>query len=251
MKEKKSGSLTSSRESADSAGVSEERTRKGGFSDDRICTDIAPTLLSASNTGGKHQAGISHKNPLVVLDASGHAITTSTPTKSTPNTSEKPTTIQATLRESIQGTSPTLTSFVLDFLANPLAWRGKGRDSRIPVARYSMRFPELRKLKDLRHYSSKTLKDFFQTTEDKPSRPFFRNWGVSDTGQSGRYLTANITESLRTGKECSLSDILETDVPDRYFLSPNQVKSLMSGIQKSKLHPPSKTQDTHPETIEE
>ncbi len=182
---------------------------------------------------------------------SGPVITTNTPTKSTQRDSEKPTIIQATLGESTQGLSPTLISFVQDFLVNPSRWQGKGKDSRIPVDRYSSRFPELRKLKDLRCYSWKTLRDFFQTTEDKPSRPFFRSWGVSDTGLSGKYLTASIMEFLRTGKECSLSDILEKEVPDQYFLSQKQLDSLMGGFQASKLHLPFKAQDTHQETTEE
>ena len=184
-------------------------------------------------------------------DASGQMTSTSTPTKSTPKTLEKPTIIQATLEESIQKRSPTLTSFVQDFLANPSRWQGKEKGSKIPVGRYSSRFPELQKLKDLRCYSLKTLKDFYQTTEAKPSRPFFRKWGVSDTGQSGKYLTANIMESLRTGKECLLSDILEKKVPPRYFLSQKQLDSLMGGFQASKLHLPFKVQDTHQETTEE
>jgi len=39
-----------------------------GFCDDRICEPggIAPTLMSCANTGGKHQAGISHKNPILL-----------------------------------------------------------------------------------------------------------------------------------------------------------------------------------------
>lgn len=36
-----------------------------GFADNRVATDIAPTLMSASNTNG-HQSGISHKNPIVI-----------------------------------------------------------------------------------------------------------------------------------------------------------------------------------------
>jgi len=272
MKEKKSGSSTSSAESEDSdlgskkpIIVEDFYKKREGL---RVYEDVAPSLrgdrhglkvMESNSKGrikriqaGKYQQdrvydpkGIAPTIPvgkhgstphflkILITDASGRAITTGTPTKSTPSSSEKRTTIQATLGESIQGTSPTLTSFVQDFLANPSRWRGSDRKKKIPVARYSSRFPELRKLKDLRYYSSKTLKVFFQATEDKPSRSFFRSWGVSDTGRSGRYLTASIMASLRTGREYSLSDILETDVPARYFLSQNMVDRLVKNLEKS------------------
>ena len=47
----------------------------------------------------------------------------------------------------------------------------------------------------------------------------------------------------------TLSDILETEVDDRYFLSENQVKAMTTGIQKSQIH--SNTQAIQVETIEE
>jgi hypothetical protein len=42
------------------------------------------------------------------------------------------------------------------------------------------------------------------------------NWGMT---VNGKCLTARISESHRTGKECSLSDILEEQVDQKYFLS--------------------------------
>ena len=47
----------------------------------------------------------------------------------------------------------------------------------------------------------------------------------------------------------TLSDILETEVDSRYFLSEKQVHSLTTGIQKSQIH--SNIQDTQVETTEE
>jgi hypothetical protein len=49
-------------------------------------------------------------------------------------------------------------------------------------------------------------------------------WGMMS---SGRCLTANISGFPRIGRECSLSDILEERVPDKYFLSDKLLKALM------------------------
>lgn len=51
------------------------------------------------------------------------------------------------------------------------------------------------------------------------------NWG---TMSNGRYVIANTSEYLRTGKECSLSDILEEKVGEKYFLSSQTIKRLLS-----------------------
>ena len=50
----------------------------------------------------------------------------------------------------------------------------------------------------------------------KPSSPRLQNWGMT---YSGKCLTARISESHKIGKECSLSDILEEQVDQKYFLS--------------------------------
>jgi len=47
------------------------------------------------------------------------------------------------------------------------------------------------------------------------------------TMQNGRFSTPMITESLRTGSACSLLDILEDEVPQRYFLSKEQMEKIV------------------------
>ena len=205
----------------------------------------------------------SHNHQLVVSDASGRMIGTNTPIKSISKTLEKPTITQATLGKSIQETSQPTTSFAEDFLANRLALPGKGRVSRTLVERFSSRYSELRNITDLACYSWKTLKDYYPRPSSikqatlsqgrmeeslKQSSSPWKTWGI---GGSTKFLIARITGSHRIGKECSLSDILEKDVADRYFLSQKQVESLMSGIQKSKPHRRPKAQDTQQETTEE
>ena len=44
---------------------------------------------------------------------------------------------------------------------------------------------------------------------------------------NGKCLTARISESLSPEKECILSDILMKDVPEKYYLSPEQTRRLL------------------------
>lgn len=55
--------------------------------------------------------------------------------------------------------------------------------------------------------------------------PLWQNWG---TLSNGKCLTASISEFHSIGRECSLSDILETEVDEKYFLSEQTVQRLMS-----------------------
>ena len=52
----------------------------------------------------------------------------------------------------------------------------------------------------------------------------FANWGIA---ASGRCLTAKILASPNPGAECSLSDILIEDAPERYYLSLEQTQKLL------------------------
>ena len=73
----------------------------------------------------------------------------------------------------------------------------------------------------------KTSKDCFLMTEEellKSSSPRLLSWGMA---WNGKYLTQRISESPRIGKECSLSDILEDSVDDKYFLSEQAVKRMI------------------------
>lgn len=45
---------------------------------------------------------------------------------------------------------------------------------------------------------------------------------------NGKCLTAKITECHKTGRECSLSDILEDQADPKYFLSETQVQAILS-----------------------
>lgn len=60
------------------------------------------------------------------------------------------------------------------------------------------------------------------------SKPW-QNWGIA---WNGRYLTAKILECLKTGSACSLSDILEREVEEKYFLSSEQTEKILANYKK-------------------
>ena len=72
---------------------------------------------------------------------------------------------------------------------------------------------------DLDIYSLRMSKDSSTMTEElhlKPSSEPWMNWGMM---WNGKCLTAKTLESPKIGNVCSLSDILEENVPEEFFLS--------------------------------
>ena len=61
----------------------------------------------------------------------------------------------------------------------------------------------------------------------KPSESLYPQWMNWGTMSNGRCLTANILGFPRIGKECSLLDILEKQVGEKYFLSDAATKYLI------------------------
>jgi hypothetical protein len=77
-------------------------------------------------------------------------------------------------------------------------------------------------------YCLRTSKGFYLTTKElrsTQSSPRLMSWGMT---VNGKCLTARISESPKTGKECSLSDILEEQVDQKYFLSEEQTAKILS-----------------------
>src|SRR5260370_36132445 len=69
-------------------------------------------------------------------------------------------------------------------------------------------------------------KDCLVTTMDehiKQSCGRLLSWGMTC---NGRFVTARISESPRTGSECSLLDVLEDNPDPRYFLSQSQMDAI-------------------------
>jgi len=121
------------------------------------------------------------------------------------------------------------TSCVQDSLAKVSRLLGKEGDLKILAEPCFMKLRELPRLKDLSYCSWKTSRDFCHTIKGEPlelsSQPFL-TWGMLS---NGRYLTARISEFRKTGRGCSLSDILEESPDGRYFLSKQIANQILRG----------------------
>lgn len=184
--------------------------------------EISPTLTEAMGKGGG-------KVPFVV---SGQTNGTNTQTQSTANISGSAT--SGTSEQLVLTKSPTTTYSVRDFLAKVLALLESGEDSKIQEALYSLKLLESQGLNELRIYSLKMSKDCSSMIRAIPlrqsSQPLM-NWGMTF---NGKCLTARISESRRIGKECSLSEILEEQPDQKYFLSEKSVKFLIRRNEENK-----------------
>lgn len=101
------------------------------------------------------------------------------------------------------------------------------KDLTIQEERCFLRLLELLPLKNLSISSSKMFPVCLTTTKAghlKQSSVHWMAWGIMC---AGRYLTAKISEFLSHEIECSLSDILEDNVPEKYFLSRKQAEKLL------------------------
>ena len=169
------------------------------------------------------------ENPAVTTDKRQYVSvsqkSTSTPQKSTSNTSQPIRTME-TQETLIPKNSQTLICSVEDSHVNLFLLLEKGRVSKIQEVLFSMKYAESWNPKDLDFCFSKMSKDCSQQTMEGVSQQSshrWMNWGMMS---NGRFLTQNILECHRTGKECSLSGILEEKVANQYFLSEKQVEKL-------------------------
>ena len=101
------------------------------------------------------------------------------------------------------------------------------KDLTIQEERCFLRLLELLPLKNLSISSSKMFPVCLTTTKAghlKQSSVHWMAWGIMCVG---RYLTAKISEFHSHKIECSLSDILEDNVPEKYYLSRKQAEKLL------------------------
>ncbi len=59
---------------------------------------------------------------------------------------------------------------------------------------------------------------------------FSLKWMRQGMTVAGRCLIPKISESRRTGSGCSLSEILEPEVPEKYYLSTQKTAELLSKL---------------------
>ena len=124
-----------------------------------------------------------------------------------------------TRQKSIPTKYPASTCLSEVFPASRLVLQGSGVDSRTREELCSIILPELSKPKDLQLFCLKTYPVFYRITRGKLTKRSlkrFQNWGIVWNGVCA---TAQISETHNQESGCSLSDILISDAPEKYFLS--------------------------------
>ena len=84
-----------------------------------------------------------------------------------------------------------------------------------------------KKKKDPLTCSLRTLKICLVLMEDGISPGFSLKWIGGGTMRNGVFSTVNTSESHKTGNAVLLSDILEVEVPQKYFLSKEQTERII------------------------
>jgi hypothetical protein len=133
-----------------------------------------------------------------------------------------------------------------DSLAKVFRLLGKEAVSKIVEELYSLKSQGHYPLKDLNFVCWRMSKDYSHMITGEPlelsSQPFL-SWGIFS---NGRYLTARISEFPRTGNESSLSDVLESEVSEKYFLSSKITQKILGRTKFSRFTQWSKRQKNSP-----
>ena len=82
--------------------------------------------------------------------------------------------------------------------------------------------------------SLRMSKDSSTTTEEEPSKSSSKSWMAWGMTVNGNCLTARISASHNTENEYSLSEILEENPDQKYFLSDEQVTEIMRRTKQNK-----------------
>ncbi len=143
---------------------------------------------------------------------------TNTQSKSTPSTSQ---TIETTemQQQLFQENSQTSISSQQAFLASLSQLLESGEDLKIHGVLSSSRYAGLRGKSNPDYFCLRTSKDCSHTITVRHFTPSYHQWTNWGMTSNGKCLIARISESHKTGKECSLSDILEEHPDPKYFLS--------------------------------
>jgi hypothetical protein len=134
--------------------------------------------------------------------------------------------------KSTPATSPTLTYLLEGFLAKLSVWLEKDEDLTTPEAHSFLTSLGFLQKKDPDIWYSKMSKVYLVTTVAKLSRQslgFSPTWGIE---LNGKYLTAKTSEFPKTENESTLSDILEENVAEKYYLSQEQTAKILASSGK-------------------
>ncbi len=131
-------------------------------------------------------------------------------------------------QEKLYPNSYPISTFLLeDFPVSPSQSQEQEKDLMIQEERCFSRLLELLPLKNLSISTSKMFPVSLTMTQAKHLKQSSIHWMSWGMMCAGRYLTAKILESRNHEIECSLSDILEENVPEKYYLSRKQVEKLL------------------------
>ena len=128
----------------------------------------------------------------------------------------------------IQQNSLTLMSSVQDFLANLFQLQEKDEALKTQEAHSFLKSHGFSKTKSPNILFSKMLKAYLTTTVEELSQlslAFSPTLGIMC---NGRFLILSSSAFLKTGKECTLSDVLEQNVSEKYFLSQDAIARILA-----------------------
>ena len=135
---------------------------------------------------------------------------------------------QTTLEEWMPQACPEQTCGALDSHARTLASQENKKDLKETAAVYFLQLQDFlgqsKKKIDPSIYSSRMLRIFFLLIEDMTLPDFSLSWTKSGMMRNGKFSTRKTSEYRKTGSGCSLLDILEDEVPEKYFLSEKQAE---------------------------
>ena len=95
------------------------------------------------------------------------------------------------------------------------------------LEKYLESLGKLKKKVDLNGLSTKMLRECLAATEDLTTLKFSLRWMDWGTIANGSFSTQKIGECHRTESACILSDILEAEAPQKYFLSREQMERIV------------------------
>ena len=166
--------------------------------------------------------------PLAVLSASDTAKSTSMQSRHMKQCTIQEVNFTLMTQEKLYPNSyPISTLLPADFPVSPSQSQEQERVLTIQEERCFLKLQELLPLKILSISSSKMFPVCLTMTQAKHLKQSSVRWLSWGMMYAGRYLTAKISEFPNQEIECSLSDILEDNVPEKYYLSRKQAEKLL------------------------
>lgn len=125
-----------------------------------------------------------------------------------------------------------LTFFVGDSPARTFRWLDSAEAWLATGAAFGLSSVELLRSLGQDGLSLRTSPAFYPATKGGTLPSSFEGWSNWGMASPGGYLTLNGSEYPSDGVACSLSDILETDVPPKYSLSPKACAGILRRAEK-------------------